>query len=105
MQFWVTRDYFKVMQAYRNKDFATETNLKRFYEKMGNVFEEVLEKLTPKLGFVTPSFCSKLLSIINPNIPVWDSQVRLNLGLSKSLSGSKETKIVNAIASYKKICE
>jgi hypothetical protein len=61
--------YFKFMQRHKNDDDLT--------------FDAVLKHLYEQGGSVEPSFGSKLLSMINPKMPVWDSKVVENLELKE----------------------
>lgn len=48
-------------------------------------FAEVLDYFWEQLHRVEPSFSSKLVATINPNLPVWDQQVLKNLKLKAPL--------------------
>ena len=48
-------------------------------------FGRILEKLRAATGRIEESFASKLAATIDPNLPVIDSRVRDNLGLSRAL--------------------
>ena len=58
-------EYYKFMQQHKNDKELT--------------FETVLHHLYKKVGSVEASFASKLLSLINPEMPVLDSKVIKNL--------------------------
>lgn len=45
-------------------------------------FEETMNHLYQQTGKIEPSFSSKLVAIINPDAPVYDSVVASNLGLN-----------------------
>lgn len=65
-------------------------------------FQEVLTYLYEKTGNVEPSFTSKLLATLNPDLPIWDSIVLYHLGLE--LNGRNKTeKLQNAIVLYEKL--
>ena len=74
---------FRGKQLWENvaKHFNFMQELKESYQGVeGNLtFGTVLEGLHKKLKILTPSFSSKLLSIVNPEMPVWDSKVRAQL--------------------------
>ena len=59
--------YFKFMQECKENHRGSEGDL---------TFDTILDGLHKKLKIVTPSFASKLLSMINHDMPVWDSEVR-----------------------------
>lgn len=67
-------------------------------------FEDILNYLYNKTGNIEASFSSKLLSTINPNMPIWDQYVLANLGL-EVIGQTKEEKIKNTIETYYKIVE
>lgn len=51
--------------------------------KKGNYdFSDVLYEIYKKTGYIAPSFSSKLIHSINPNMPIWDSFVLKNLGIA-----------------------
>ncbi len=57
-----------------------------------------------KTGNIETSFCSKLLSTIKPNMPIWDQYVLVNLDLNVK-GKTKEEKLKDTIAAYNKIIE
>lgn len=65
-------------------------------------FEYILRELFNKTGNVEASFSSKMLVSINPDMPIWDSLVLKQLGISPAY-GSKEKKLAKAIEKYKEI--
>lgn len=65
-------------------------------------FEGVFFYIKKEKGRCEVSFSSKLLAIINPNKPVWDSFVLENLGIKKIYPKDREKKIV---ALYYQICD
>jgi len=67
-------------------------------------FEMILRYLYEKTGQVEASFSSKLLSTVNPNMPIWDAYVLKNLGLKMKL-GKPQDKIEQAIRLYQEIHE
>jgi hypothetical protein len=67
-------------------------------------FEEVLYYLYKKTGFVEPSFSSKLLSTINPNMPIWDLYVLKNLNIVLK-QGKPRDRLELSVILYKKIQE
>ncbi len=77
-----------------------------YFEKHKNnkklSFEDVIQYLHKKTGFVEPSFSSKLLSTINPDMPIWDVYVLKNLGL-KTKTGRALDKLEQAVRLYREI--
>jgi hypothetical protein len=82
-----------------------------FYElleesKNSNIsFEFALRHIYHRLDRIEPSFSSKLVATINPELPVWDKYVLENFRLHWSYTGKKELRVKHAIATYKSICE
>ena len=62
------KDYFEFMESNKTQNITYDIVINHFYEKFGRV---------------EASFSSKLLATINPNMPVWDEFVLLNLQLKK----------------------
>lgn len=56
-----------------------------YFESIKNkkniTFDEILDYMYKETGNIEASFCSKLLSTINPNMPIWDQYVLKNLNL------------------------
>jgi hypothetical protein len=67
-------------------------------------FELVIRYLYQNTGQVEASFSSKLLSTVNPNMPIWDSYVLKNLGLKMKM-GKPQDRIEQAIRIYRDIHE
>ena len=94
--------------------------LKEYYDFMENhknddniSFEKILRKISSvphkaKNGMITSieaSFASKMLATINPNYPIWDSQVvkALDISIDPSLVG--EEKIKAYVEAYTKLTQ
>lgn len=54
--------------------------LKKYKDNKDVDFREVLEKLYAVSNRIEASFTSKLLATINPDMPVWDSEVLKHIG-------------------------
>lgn len=67
-------------------------------------FDEIVDYMYKNTGYVEASFCSKMLSTINPNMPIWDQYVLKSLNI-KLESNPKEEKLENVKNAYKKIVE
>lgn len=65
-------------------------------------FAETLRYIHQELGRVEASFSSKLVATINPNLPIWDTVVLNNLGLSAPKSHRKN-RISEIITLYEEI--
>lgn len=73
-------------------------------DKKNITFEEIVSYMYKKTGNIEASFCSKLLSTINPNMPIWDQYVLANLDLYVK-GKTKVEKLKDTIAVYNKIIE
>ena len=78
--------------------------MERHKNDKGLTFEAVLKYLHEKTRRVERSFSSKLLSMINPDKPVWDRFVLKNLKLSFAHKVSADERITSAVDLYGKIC-
>ena len=92
----------------RNEDFCKVYF--GFMEKHKNdkrlTFEAVLKHLHRNTERVEASFASKLLSMINPDMPVLDRHVLKVLGIpAVGTFGDAQKRIGRGIAAYKAICE
>jgi len=67
-------------------------------------FDEVLRAIHAATGRIEASFASKLLATIKPAMPVYDSWVRINLGL-KIRTGAANLRIPQLIADYSNITQ
>lgn len=77
-----------------------------YFEKQKNKrklsFDEVIKYFYKYTGKVEPSFSSKLLSTINPQMPIWDLFVLKNLGL-KTKEGKPLYKLEQSMRLYREI--
>ena len=64
-----------------NEYFKYLNELKQIRDNKSITFEEVLINITKRIkaNFVSPSYASKLLATINPDKPVWDKNVLIQL--------------------------
>lgn len=84
-------DYYQFMELHKNdslSDLSFQTVLYHFYDSFGRI---------------EASFSSKLLSIINPDMPVWDKYVLENLGL-KVPSCTASGRLEKIVILYDQIC-
>lgn len=65
-------------------------------------FRDIIEYLFNETGNIEPSFSSKMLATINPNMPIWDQYVIENLGL-KVEGKTKKERLENSIKTYDQI--
>ena len=79
-----------------------------YFESIKNkkdiTFEEIVSYMHRKTGSIEASFCSKLLSTINPDMPIWDQFVLSNLDL-KVKGSTKKEKLKDTIRVYNQIVE
>jgi hypothetical protein len=77
-----------------------------YFEKQKNnkklSFEEVIQYLYKQTGLVESSFSSKLLSTINPQMPIWDLYVLKNLGFETKV-GKPLYKLEQSVRLYREI--
>ena len=95
--------YYRMRQ--RPKDFYTAFYAYLEQEKgnQGLTFHEVLLYLYEATGVLTPSFSSKLLATVRPEMPVWDQFVLKNLGLKSPYYYDKD-RVQKTEALYQAIC-
>lgn len=67
-------------------------------------FEKTLKYIEKELGRIEPSFSSKLVATINPDLPIWDSVVLNNLQLKPPAYYQKD-RIEKSIRLYEKIID
>lgn len=92
--------FYRIRQ--RSKTFYDAFYSLMFEYKNKNIeFSQILTTLFEKTGKVESSYSSKLLHTINPNKPIWDKFVLMNLNINKSRYG--KDKIQFSIDTYKKI--
>ncbi len=83
--------YFKLMQESRTKEIN---------------FEFILTSIYKNTGRVEASFSSKLLSTIDPNMPIWDQYVLANLGLKATPQYmNNKLRLKKSIELYNSICK
>lgn len=98
--------FYKVRQ--KSKDwYDYYYSLMEQQRQRQRTFEEVLRELYKK-GSLEVSFASKLISAVNPALPIWDQYVVRNLGYEKEWERyrykSPEERIMKAVEVYEGIC-
>ncbi len=75
-------------------------------------FSYILRTLCEETGNVEASFSSKLLSALNPDMPIWDSIVLCKLGIKPSQSLNKEKRLTatekmyqDMVSWYQEFCQ
>ena len=88
----------------RNQDWRIKyfMLLEQNKSKMEPGFEKILDDLLQLTSRLEASFASKLVATINPDLPVYDSIVRANLGLPPR-SGTQQVRFKLAIEDYNAI--
>ena len=102
------KSYKGFFRMRRDENFCTEYF--KFMEKCENnkkvTFKKVLDHLYDKTKKVEASFASKLLSMINPDMPVLDSQVLKVLCIKLVRCSADKTKRIECSNTvYREICE
>jgi len=87
-------------ETYRIKHF---TFLEEHKADTDITFETILKFLSSIENKVEASFATKMLSTINPNMPVWDRKVLQKLSLKKPKANSP-TRIKEVLELYEEIC-
>jgi hypothetical protein len=101
-------DYQRTYNAFYvvRRDATWRKTYYNYFEKQKKnkdlTFEEIIRYLYKHTGFVEASFSSKLLSTINPKMPIWDMYVLKNLGFKTKL-GKPLDKIDQAVKLYRQI--
>ena len=95
--------FFKVRrnQNWRNNYYQIFENQKTLHNVS---FKSILFEIYKLNGQIEPSFSSKILSIIDPSKPVWDSYVLKNLKI-KTKAKNKQEKLNESVYIYKKLYE
>lgn len=92
-------NFYRIRQG--SKFYETFYSLMFQYKNKNVEFGDILKILFKEIGKVESSYTSKLLHTINPNKPIWDKFVLMNLGLKQN-TNSKD-KINYSINTYSKI--
>lgn len=67
---------------------SKELFLTKYYALMESLkgkpasFEDIVREIHTFIGTIEPSFSSKMLATLNPNMPVWDQYVLMNAGIA-----------------------
>ena len=121
--------YLKIMESVQHTDVSQDTDFQRlfngyyrmrqrspefykvFYSYLEQqkhnrqlTFHDVLSDLYAETGTLTPSFSSKLLATVRPEMPVWDKFVLQNLGLKAPYYYEKD-RMQKTEALYSSICQ
>lgn len=80
-------EYYNFMENHKGKEVS---------------FDQVLNHLYYTFNRIEASFSSKMIAILNPNMPVWDEYILKNLGLTKPSYGSND-RVNKTIGIYNQI--
>lgn len=124
---WGIAGYAEVMRRVREVDVSADEPFQRLYnrfyvvrrnaawraayyglferEKRGGEpdFGRVVRALHELTGNVEASFASKMVSTLDPSMPIWDSIVLRRLGLRPTSSADPETRLADAVTVYGEI--
>ena len=75
----------------------------RLYGQEDVTFEQILSSIETSLERVEPSFSSKMLAAIRPDMPIWDSIVLRQLGSSPKYYPDRKKRMEQAIELYAKL--
>ena len=66
-------------------------------------FESILRRLYENTGRIEASFSSKMLALLYPEMPIWDSIVLKKLGCKAPIDKDRESRIQKTVRLYEKI--
>lgn len=89
-----SQDFYKAFYAYLEQE--------KYNQDL--TFSQVLSCLYEKTRTLTPSFSSKLLATVRPEMPVWDQFVLKNLGLKAPYYSDKQ-RLQKTEMLYQAICD
>ncbi|MBO5312630.1 MAG: hypothetical protein J6B29_01560 [Clostridia bacterium] len=101
---WLKK-YYEYMEEHKNDTFISFEQILRH---LSSIPHRVKKSSVNPTGFATSvdaSYSSKMLATINPDYPVWDSQVVRALGITIDNSLRGEDKIQAYIRSYAELTE
>ena len=83
-------DFFEYLESNKNKGLSFETALKYLYERHGRL--EI-------------SFVSKMVAIVNPDFPIWDSVVAKGHFGVKAPYANEKNRFEKAVERYQEYCQ
>lgn len=94
--------FFRVRrdEAWRREFY---TLFEKCKEMPGLSFEYILREMFRRTGKIEASFSSKMLAVINPQMPIWDSVVLSKLRMKPSTCQDKEKRIEETAEIYHEI--
>lgn len=124
---WGLEGYAEVMPLVREVDVSADERFQRLYNRFYVIrrnadwraayyglfeetkregdpdFERVIRALHERTGNIEASFASKMISTLDPDMPIWDSIVLRRLGLRPMSSSDPEARLADAVAVYGEI--
>lgn len=124
---WGLEGYAEVMRLVREVDVSADEPFQRLYNRFYVVrrnaawraayyelfeaekragapdFERVIRALHERTGNIEASFASKMVSTLDPGMPIWDSIVLRRLGLKPTSSSDPERRLADAVEVYGEI--
>lgn len=67
-------------------------------------FERVVRELHGRTGGVEASFASKMVAVLDPDMPIWDGIVLGRLGLKPGMNPRAEDRLADAVGIHREIC-
>ena len=99
------QEFYRFFEKNKNNKEITFEEIIRHLSDIEHAVAETDKNTTGKAKTVEASFASKMLATINPNHPVWDSQVLRCLGIKIDDTLDYDTKIKRCIKIYQQIEE
>ena len=99
------QEFYKFFEENKNNKEITFEKIIRHLSNVEHKVKQTSKKPTGKAKTVEASFASKMLATINPNHPIWDSQVLRCLNIKIDDTLDYDSKINKCIEVYHKIEE
>ena len=99
---WLKK-YYEYFEAHKNDPCLSFEQILRYLSDIPHRVKKSSVNPTGMAASIEASFSSKMLATINPNYPIWDSQVVRALGIELDDSLRGEAKIQAYIQAYNKL--
>lgn len=97
------QSYYEFMEQHKNDDPLTFEEVLRYLSSVPHRVTKTIKNKSGMAATLEVSFSSKMLATINPNYPIWDSQVVKALGIEVDDEVPTETRLVNYVKAYAKL--
>ena len=97
------QQFYDFFERNKNNKMITFEEILRYLSNVEHKVKQTTKKPTGKAKTVEASFASKMLATINPNHPIWDSQVLRALNIEVDGALCYEDKIKECIEIYQRI--